>query len=202
MSETFLGFRTFWWAKTNAEKGCWTWEITMYFLNYAYTYPSNFFFRATFLMCVLQVEPLPSTVIAVLEHSGTFERRCQTKPRHDCLVKVPYNFLWNEITWVSLGKSSRALSGIEVVEVGGWAAVRICMAEGWAKVNSEENGFVDKPIDLRVVAAPIQLFQFSIPWGVKNSDKTTILFNSCKKSRSYVRVLNDLAFCKMHVLYR
>ena len=101
MSETFLGFRTFWWEKTNAERGCWTWEITMYFLNYAYTYPSNFFFRATFLMCVyvLQVEPLPSTVnvIAVLEHSGMFERRCQTKPRHDCLVKVPCNFLWNEI---------------------------------------------------------------------------------------------------------
>ena len=122
---TFLGFRTFWWAKTNVEKGCWTWEITMNCLNYTFSNLSNFFFRATFLMCVLQVEPLPSTVIAVLEHSGTFERRCQTKPRHDCLVKVPYNFLWNEITWVSLGKSSRALSGIEVVEVGGWAAVRM-----------------------------------------------------------------------------
>ena len=61
---TFLGFRTFWWAKTNVEKGCWTWEITMNFLNYTYTYPSNFFFRATFLMCVLQVEPLPSSALS------------------------------------------------------------------------------------------------------------------------------------------
>jgi len=125
---TFLGFRTFWWAKTNVEKGCWTWEITMNCLNYTFSL-SNFFFRATFLMCVLKVEPLPSTIIAVLKHSGTFERCCQTKPRHVhyCLVKVPYNFLWNVMTWVSLGKSSRALStsGIEVVEVGGCAAVRM-----------------------------------------------------------------------------
>ena len=117
---TFLGFRTFWWAKTNVEKGCWTWEITMNCLNYTFSNLSNFFFRATFLMCVLKVEPLPSTIIAVFEHSGTFERHCQTKLRHYYLVKLSYNFLWNVMTWVSSGKSSRALStsGIEVVEVG------------------------------------------------------------------------------------
>ena len=64
---TFLGFRTFWWAKTNVEKGCWTWEITMNCLNHTFSNLSNFFFRATFSMCVLKVEPLPSTIIAVFE---------------------------------------------------------------------------------------------------------------------------------------
>ena len=124
---TFLGFCTFWWAKTNVEKGCWTWEITMNCLNYTFSNLSNFFFRATFLMCVLKVEPLPSTIIAVFEHSGTFERHCQTKLRHYYLVKLSYNFLWNVMTRVSSGKSSRALStsGIEVVEVGGCAAVHM-----------------------------------------------------------------------------